>query len=329
MGGRTSFPIVSLPSERIILVTGANTGVGYEIAKWCAMMGATVILACRSEERAMAAIDKMQKEFQAEKAMGQAKLTDKSALSLEFAKVDLSSFQSVLEFCENFKRSGRPLHVLVCNAGLGCGPYQKSVDGFEMTLQVNYLSQFLIMAKLLPIIKRSGPDCRILLMSSRAHESGTFDLETMNYTGPPGEFKCWDYYGRSKLYQIMQTVTMTERLKDSNITINCMHPGVVDTELWRDVYTSGVKCLLGCSKMCCAFRTPFEGAVTAIDLVTNPKYAGISGHYWIDGKITASSRTSRDKSKQESLWRKTLSLLNQYITEEEKNFIEGIEQSVK
>lgn len=318
MGGRASFPVVSLPDDRVVIVTGASSGIGYEIAKWCAMMGATVILACRSEERTQRAMEKMQQEFKAEKTAWKVGLTDKGTLSLEFMQLDLASFESVVAFCEAFKKSGRLLHVLFCNAGLGFGPYKQSTDGLEMMLQVNYLSHFIIIAKLLPVMQSSGPDCRIILMSSKAHEIGTFDVTTMNYNGTAQDFPELNYYGRSKLYQIMQTFAMSRRLRNSNISINCMHPGVVETELWRDIHSGLVKCLIWCSRKCGTLRSPLEGATTGIDLATNPKRAGVSGHYWIDCKTVTPTRTSRDKQKQELLWQETFPFINQYLTEEEK-----------
>lgn len=317
MGGRASFPIVKIPKDHIFVVTGANTGLGFEIAKWSAMMGATVILACRSEERARQAMARMQDEFESEKAKGTSNLADYSTLALEFMQLDLASFQSVVEFCEAFKKSGRLLHVLFCNAGLGFGPYKQSTDGLEMMLQVNYLSHFVMIAKLLPIMLHSGQDCRIILMASRAHKRSRFDIQTMNYTGSASSFPGLDYYGRSKLYQIMQTYTMSKRLKDSNITINCMHPGVVETELWRDIESPFVKFFINASKTLGTLRNSFQGAVTGIDLATNPKHAGISGHYWVDCSVATPTSTARDEQKQALLWKATFPFIKQYLTDEE------------
>ena len=83
---------------------------------------------------------------------------------------------------------------------------EKTGDGYEMMLQVNYLSHFLMTAKLLPIMLQSGEDCRILHMSSDAHRACSFDLNTMNYEGNPTKFGRLDYYGRSKLYQVVNSI---------------------------------------------------------------------------------------------------------------------------
>lgn len=323
MSERKTFPLIYLPRDRIIVVTGANTGIGYEITKWSAMMGATVIMACRSEERARKAMDKMQNEFKEQVAKGTKGLTDSPKLELEFMKLDLSSFQSILQFCEEYKKSGRPLHVLVCNAAVAFGTYKQTEDGYETILQVNYLGHFMLIAKLLLAMQRSGPDCRIILLSSIGHMKASFNLPTMMYAGAPSDYPSFDYYCNSKLYQIMQTFAMARRLKYWNITVNCLHPGVVETDIWRPNQVFYMKAFVWVSRMFGVMRNSFQGANCAVDLIVNPEYAGVSGHYWEDCKIKQPSWLSRDKNKQEALWNHTLSLLKEYLTAEEIASMEG------
>lgn len=320
MGSGPSFPIVSLPEERIVIVTGANSGLGFEIAKWTAMMGATVIMACRSEERTKEAMHKMNAEFLAEKSRGTQGLVSRDQLSLEYMYLDCASFKSVVDFVEAFTKTRRPLHVLFCNAGLGLGPYVKTGDNLEMLLQVNYLSQFLLTAKLLPIMHTSGPDIRILFMSSAAHKAANFNMETINYTGPPSSYGKMDYYGRSKLYQIMQMYSMAERLQGTNICVNSIHPGLVDTRFGRDT-TGCYTCLMGLGKA--VSRTQLTGAKCSIDCVVNPKLAGVTGVYFMDCKHTTPSSTARNKQKQEQLWRYSMDILSTYMTSDEIATMEG------
>ena len=322
MGGGQSFPLVSMTTDRVIVVTGATSGIGYQIAKWCAMLGATVILACRSEDKTRRAIEQMNHEFEVEKSRGTEGLCHRQTLALEYMNLDLASFKSVLGFCEEFKNSGRKLHVLFCNAGLGLGPYVKTEDNLELLLQVNYLSHFIVIGKLLSVLKASGPDCRILLMSSAAHHAGSFDLKTMNYTGEPDNYARMNYYGRSKLYQIMQATSMARRLGNSNVTINSIHPGVVDTEFGSEAACCW-RCLLGCSKFIGVSRTPIEGAQCGIDLAVNPKHAGATGHYWVDCKITSPNATAMNVEKQEALWQETLTFVGEHLTSEEIAGLEG------
>lgn len=327
MGARPSFPIRPLPRDRIVVVTGGNTGLGYEISKWLAMMGATVIIACRSEQRALKAIERMNEEYDKTKEELSSKhgVTVYDNLAVSFMLLDLSSFKSTLNFVQKFKESGRNLHVLICNAGIGMTPYERTEDGFEKMLQVNYLSHFLIVAKLLPVMEKSGPDCRILLMSSDAHRACQFDLDTMNYEGSASTFGRLDYYGRSKLYQIMQMYSLTRRLAGTNITINSSHPGIVETEInrgfqdsffWNVIFFRGTKVL---GKM----KTPVEGATSLINAAVTPILAGVSGMYFYDCKDNFKTATAQDVNKQEALWRKTLDYLKNYITDEERVFLEG------
>lgn len=136
MGASSSYPAPALSSSRTVIVTGGNTGIGYETAKAIARMGARVIIACRSEERAKEAIEKMKKEH--EQSTEKSKSGDKSLntaeaegkevqerepgtshqLLLEYMHLDLSSLSSTVEFVVKFKQTGYPLHVLICNAGI-------------------------------------------------------------------------------------------------------------------------------------------------------------------------------------------------------------------
>lgn len=315
MGSGPSFPVVNLSRERTVIVTGSNTGLGYEIAKWTAMMGATVIMACRSEERARTSTDRMNEEFKAEKAKGTKGLADYDTLAIEFMKLDLASFKSVVEFSEAYKTSGRPLHVLFCNAGLGFMPYEKTEDGLEICLQVNYLSHFLLTAKLLPVMKRSGEDCRIINMSSRGHAMCNFDIKTINYEGSHDNYPSFEYYGRSKLYQIMQMYSMIRHKSTGDITVNCIYPGYVATELFRDTYSCFGNSLK-CFKACFA-KTPEDGAKCSIDCTVNPKLAGVSGCYFMDCKRETPSSTARDEARQEVLWKTSFEMIEKHLTEEE------------
>lgn len=323
MGGKPSFPVQPLPDDRIFVVTGGNAGIGYEMAKWCAMMGGKVIIACRSEVRARKAIEKMQEEFQSEKGKGTKGLTENQKLAVEFMELDLASFTSVLKFCDEFRKSGRKLHVLCCNAGICYSHGRKTEDGFEMMLQVNYLGHFVIIAKLLSTMRASGQDCRVIFTSSIAHDSGIFDLNTLQYDEKFEKHPELEYYSRSKLYQVMQTYEMARRFKDSNITFNSLHPGLVDTEIFNEAESCFDRCCIGCVRKIGAMRTSLEGATTGIDLATNPKQKGVSGYYWVDCKQTMSSSTSRDAERQKELWDKTLELIQQYLTDAEKTGLEG------
>ena len=284
------------------------------------MMGATVILACRSGDRARNAMERMNKEFKEEKAKGTQGLAEYDTLAVEFLKVDLASFKSTVEFCEEFKKSGRPLHVLFCNAGLGFRPYARTEDGYEQCLQVNYLSHFIMIAKLLPIMKQSGDDCRLLMMSSFVHEWSDFDMKTINYEGDPQNYSTHVYYRRSKLYQIMQMFAMLRRQCTGTVTVNCINPGFVDTEIVRDAEGCS-KCII-CLKPFFA-QSPYKGAKCSINCIVNPKLAGKSGLYYANFATPTTSSISRNEEKQEQLWATTMDIVRSHLTEEEIAGIKG------
>ncbi|XP_021355312.1 retinol dehydrogenase 14-like [Mizuhopecten yessoensis] len=307
MGGHQSFPRVTLLKERVVIVTGANTGIGYETAKWIAMMGATVILACRSEERAREAMTRMNAEFEAEKDRKTEGVVDYPELSIEFMKLDCASLQSVMDFIKEFKNSGRQLHVLVCNAGIGLHKQAYTAEGYELMFQVNYLSQYLLAAHLLPIMKNSGEDCRIVLVSSEAHRFSEFNLDRIQGKQFNDQnFGRVLFYGNSKAFQIMQMFSMNRRLQNSNVTVVSLHPGIVDTEVTRNF--SDMKqfaVFLSLSKLVGKAKNPFEGAETSINAAVNPELKGVRDVYYCDCKPESISSTVRNTQNQEGLWEYT------------------------
>ncbi|XP_060082480.1 retinol dehydrogenase 12-like [Ylistrum balloti] len=304
MGGHLSFPRATLPKERIVIVTGANTGIGYETAKWIAMMGATVILACRSEERAKEAMTRMNAEFEAEKDRKTEGVVDYSELSIEFMKLDCASLQSVMDFIKKFKESGRQLHVLVCNAGIALHKQAYTAEGYELMFQVNYLSQYLLAAHLLPIMKTSGEDCRIVLVSSEAHRLSEFNLDRIQGKQfNEQSFGRMLFYGNSKLFQIMQMYSMNRRLLNSNVTVVSLHPGIVETEVTRNFKDmTSMSLLLSVSKFFGKAKNPFEGAETSINAAVNSDLKGVRDVYYVDCKPSNVNSLARNTQSQESLW---------------------------
>ncbi|XP_033740272.1 WW domain-containing oxidoreductase-like isoform X1 [Pecten maximus] len=315
MGSTPSFPRVSIPKENISLVTGGNAGVGYHTAKWLAMMGGTVIIACRSEERAKQAIQQMNKEFAEEKQKKTTGVVDFDQLNVEFMSLDCNSLKSVMNFVQAYKSSGRKLHRLICNAGIGLqDKLSYTEDGHEQIFQVNYLSQFLLVSHLLPVMKTSGPDCRIVLVSSMAHEYTHFDpgdIEGKKYSEP--KYDTSELYGRSKLYQVMQMFRMNEILKDTNVTVLSLHPGLVKTPLLTTFRNGIFKVVLAVADLIGTSKTPFQGAWTSLNAGVNPELAGVRDVYFSDSKPKTPKSDSRNKSYQAALWDYTIECLKEYL----------------
>ncbi|CAC5385810.1 RDH12 [Mytilus coruscus] len=322
MGGGTSFPREPLDRNKVVIVTGGNTGIGYETAKWIAMLGAKVIIACRSETRAREAIKRMKEEYQEEKQKETNGIIQDGDIYVQFMQVDFASLQSTKEFIETFKSSGTKLHTLVCNAGLGLGPLEFTEDKNELVFQVNYLSQFLLAIHLIPLMECSdADDCRIVLVSSDGHKlAHAFNVSSIQGKQlTEDNFECFRNYGDSKLYQVMQMYFMNRRLKGTNISVLSTHPGSVMTEFGRNMECSRTCCLYCFAytmKFCHCVKTPFEGAETEIYAATAPQLKGTRDVYYADCKPATTSSQSRNMENQEALLKVSLEMLKDYIPDD-------------
>ncbi|XP_069115731.1 polyprenol dehydrogenase-like [Argopecten irradians] len=317
MGGRQSFPVVPLPRERIVIITGGNQGIGYHTAKWIAMMGATVILACRSEFKANKAIEDMNQEFQAEKEKGTPGIAKYDNLSVEFMKLDLASMKSVREFIDEFKAIGKQLHVLICNAGINTVDKTITEDGNELLFQVNYLSHFLMAVSLLPVMKMSGPDCRIVFLSSLWYKSGRFEIDTINAEKETRDtYESDHYYQKSKLYLIMLMYKMNRILNPTDVTVTCVGPGIVRTNMmeeFQDKATCLYKGVIGCINSLGISKSPEKGAWTSINAAVNPKFTGVRDVYYTDSKPETIKRHARIEEDQETLWQFSLDRVKKHL----------------
>ncbi|XP_068698763.1 WW domain-containing oxidoreductase-like isoform X2 [Montipora foliosa] len=295
MGGACSYPTTTLPSSRTVIVTGANTGIGYETAKAVAQMGARVIVACRSEQRAKEAIKKMQEEHAKESKNTALQENDRDQSSsdqllVEYMHLDLSSLKSTMDFVEAFKQTGHPLHVLVCNAGIAFANQTLTDDGYESHFQVNYLSHLLLVLNLLPLMKMSGPDVRVVFVSSLM-ETWQRKLNIENIQGQQS-YSSVTCYSSSKLFMVS-----TEIARRLNQDYTMLKFGLRVSEA------------LGLAK------SPKEGAVTTINCAVNPELAGVSGVYYINCKAAQPSKLARNEEEQEKLWNYSIECLKGFVAE--------------
>ncbi|MGO4546575.1 SDR family oxidoreductase [Paenibacillus sp. 2TAB23] len=263
-------------------VTGANSGMGLATVVELAKLGAHVVMICRSRERG-------------EQALEQAKKQSGSP-EIELMLCDLGSFASIRTFAAAFKQKHARLDVLVNNAGVVSLKRQLTADGHESQLGVNHLGHFLLTHELLELIKLA-PQGRIVNLSSGAHKAGKihFDDPTLakGYNVVKG-------YAQSKLANILFTKELARRLADTNVTVNCVHPGAVATNIGVDRNTGFGKTVHRLLKP--FFRTPLEGAATAIYLAASDEAAGLNGHYLIDNKIVATSGKTTDPELAHRFW---------------------------
>jgi NAD(P)-dependent dehydrogenase (short-subunit alcohol dehydrogenase family) len=262
-------------SGKWIIVSGANNGVGYEAAKWFAKFGANLILACREppewETHPKAAVEEC-------KSIAAAAGNGNSVI--EWWPLELGDLSSVEAFAKRWLDADRPLDVLCNNGGMNSFPKRtKTVDGFEMVHQVNFLSHVLLTFRLLPSLARSSY-ARILCTTSNLHFTGTFDLEHFNSErGMIG-----DPYENNKLYFQMWLVELQARLLQNadykHITINGVHPGFVMSGIWTLAPSSrGPPRDLVFFKFMGYFFgiTSQQGGLALVNAATNPELSNSTG----------------------------------------------------
>src|SRR5579875_470942 len=213
---------------------------------------------------------------------------------------DFASLDSVRKLAQEYKEKHDRLHVLVNNAGLILGHRVVTVDAMEETFEVNYLSHFLLTLLLLDTLKASAPS-RIVNVTSAAHYTGHIDFDDLQEERKYGAMRS---YCQSKLAQVLFTHELANRLKDSGVTVNAVHPGSVRTS-WGDeggLLSIGIR-----------IARPFlisaqKGAETPVYVASSPELADATGRYYSNKKEELSSKESYDQSVGKRLWDVSLKL---------------------
>ena len=266
--------------DKIVIITGANSGIGFETAKALAEQGAQVVMACRDAVRAESALQALQQ------ALPQAQV--------QLMSLDLASFDSIRAFAESFKSQFKQLDVLVNNAGLFPMTEQKTTEGFEMQFGVNHLGHFLLTHLLLPELKASG-NARVVNVASMMHQLGKIDFESFK-----GEkvYRPLTAYGQSKLANVLFTRELAKRYADDGVSSFSLHPGGVGTNIaGRGVLRKTLYRIFG------GHMTPKRGAQTSIYLATEPGIEIHSGAYFgQSSNKKESSKRGQDMAMAQRLW---------------------------
>lgn len=274
------------------MITGATSGIGEAAAKDLARMGAKVIIVGRDATKC----ERVRNE------VANAAGSSGDAKNVSVMVADLASLDSVRRLASDFLETKQPLHVLVNNAGLILGKRSVTKDGFETTFQVNYLSHFLLTYLLLNRIKESAPS-RIINTSSDAHTGGHIDFNDLqrekHYSGLGA-------YSQSKLAQVLFTSELARRLAGTGVTVNAVHPGVVNTNWGR---SSAGMLSVGLKIGGVFMISPEKGADTIVYLASSPEVANVTGKYFVKRSATASSKESMDDSEAKKLWDVSVQLL--------------------
>ncbi|XP_072307203.1 retinol dehydrogenase 12-like [Eucyclogobius newberryi] len=277
----TSWSSTQRLDGRTVLITGANTGIGKETAIDLAKRGARIIMACRDTEKGQAALKEVMENSANE--------------NVACMKLDLSDTKSIREFADNINKGEEKLNVLINNAGVMVCPYGKTADGFEMQIGVNHMGHFLLTHLLLDLIKKSAP-ARIINVSSMAHKFGSINLEDINSE------KSYDKqgaYAQSKLANILFTRSLAKRLQGTGVTAYSLHPGVVQTDLWR--HLNGPQQFV--MKVVSPFtKSSIDGAQTSIYCAVEPSLENESGGYYSDCSPAKCSSKAQDDDMAQRLW---------------------------
>ena len=202
---------------RAAIVTGANTGIGFETAAALAAKNATVVMACRNRQKAEDAIKGIR-----ERTPG---------AEPEFIELDLASLDSVARCAESFRAGHDRLDLLINNAGVMIPPFGTTEDGFELQFGCNHLGHFALTGRLLDLLEAT-PGARVVNVSSMAHRQGTMDFDNLN---AEKGYRSMPAYGQSKLANLLFTFELQRRLEGagSTVKVTASHPGWTGTDLQR------------------------------------------------------------------------------------------------
>lgn len=255
---------------KIAIVTGGNTGIGLETTKTLATAGATVIVPARDIEKA--------------------KKNLHGIANVELESMDLMNPASIDEFAQKFLASGRPLHLLINNAGIMWVPLRRDSRGIESQLATNYLAQFQLTARLWPALKKAG-GARVINVSSQGHQFAPFNFDDPNFLHR--DYETLQAYGQSKTASNLFALEMDNRGKANHVRTYSLHPGSINgTELGREAslelfqqmgFLDAEGNLL--PEVAASLKTIPQGAATTVWCATSPMLNNIGGVYCEDADV--------------------------------------------
>ncbi|XP_071574274.1 retinol dehydrogenase 14 [Temnothorax nylanderi] len=267
---------------KTVIITGCTSGIGKETTRDLAKRGARIIMACRNTDIANQLKDEIVKES--------------NNGNITVRKLDLSSLQSIRKFAWQINQEESRLDVLIHNAGTA-ETFRKMVteDGLEQTMATNYFGPFLLTHLLIDLLKQSKPS-RIIVVASELYRLACLNLDNIN---PTLTLPAYLYYV-SKYADIVFTLELARRLEGSGVMANCLHPGMIDSGIWRNVpapLSWGLKLIVKAF-----FKTPEQGAQTTIHLAVSDELNGVSGKYFMDCAERGLSNAVKDPAKGKKLW---------------------------
>jgi len=267
-----------MSEKKICVITGCSAGIGKATAIEMARLDYHVVMLVRDSGKSRAALE----EIKAASGNSDVKLF----------YVDLASLASIRRVAETIASEYSRIDVLINNAGVFKRKREMSADGIEMKLAVNYFAPFLLTNLLLPLIEGS-PEGRIVNLTSELYKKGHADLESAS----SGErFNGNKAYADSKLLLVMFTQEMSRRLVGCDISVNCVHPGVVGTDVFREYPRWFAKLL---NRL---ISKPEDAAKYVVNLATASELKGVGGRYFSKSKMKLSTGKDLSQELLERLW---------------------------
>jgi len=267
---------------KTVVITGATSGLGSVAALRLAQLGARLVLVARNMAKA--------------EAMAQQLRDRHPGLEAGIQIADLSSLAEIRKLAAELPRAAPRIDVLINNAGAIFSRRETTLDGLERTFALNHMAYFLLTTLLLDRLKAGAP-ARIVNVASEAHRNAALDfgdLQTArNYSG-------WLAYRRSKLANILFTSELARRLKGTNVTANCLHPGFVATS-FGDNNGAPFRFALGLAKRFMAI-SPRHGGETLVYAACAPEISGLSGVYFDRNRPRAAASAALDSEAAKRLW---------------------------
>ena len=283
-----------------VVITGVNSGLGFETMRVLAKRGAHVIALARSLEKAKAACAQVEGET--------------TPLACE-----LSDMDDVARCAKQIVEMHISIDRLICNAGLMALPKLVVKNGLEMQFLCNHMGHFLLINLLADKLIEAN-QARVTILSSMAHRySVKGGIDFSNLDGKEG-YHDWKFYGQSKLANLLCAVAMHDKLIDSGVMVNSLHPGVINTNLGRNL--SGVlgklMALPGISRVMqfSGGKSIAQGAATTCYVATHPSLKGVSGKYFSDCHVARTSRHGQNEALAEKLWSYSNEYLSKYLSKE-------------
>lgn len=278
-------------TDKHILVTGCNSGLGYETMRVLTERGACVLGCARTEQKAREACDSV------------------DGLAEPFV-CELSEPASVRACVEAAREFRRPLDAIICNAGIMALPELEQCNGYEKQFFTNHIGHFILVTGLLDQLADDG---RVVTVSSYGHKMAPKEgIQFDNLSGEHG-YSAWPAYGQSKLANLLFAKELARRFEadDTDRVANAIHPGVIDTNLGRNMNAFMRAGMVLGGKL--FFKSTEQGAATQTFAAVHPGAAGINGEYLADCNIAKSSGKARDAELAKRLWEESEKIVDELL----------------